>query len=577
MSLLERVERAQRRADTPDASAEPVAPPPPPTVTLNPAQIAARGDALRIVRASLIGEVTHASHSLFEATDADDLATKVEGIVDRVIAAQTFAVTRLERERLIEELIGEVSGLGPLEPLLADETITEIMVNGPSHVYIERAGKIERIDSVFLSDEHVLRIIDRIITPLGRRIDKSSPRVDARLPDGSRVNAIIEPLSLVGPVITVRKFPARPITVDDMIRFGTATDEMFDFLRACVEARLNVFVSGGTGSGKTTCLNVLSSFIPEDERILTIEDAAELQLRQTHLITLEARPSNLEGQGEITIRALLRNAMHMRPDRIIVGECRAGEALDMLQAMTTGHDGSLSTGHANSPADMLRRLETMILMTGYELPLRAIREQIASAVDLIVHTARLKDGSRKIVNITEVYGIDDDEILVQDIFAFEQTGFHDGRIEGTLKPTGIRPTFMSRFKSQGVDLPPGEFGIPPEDPLHPSASRHSKSRWGTGDTLVPIDATGVAVGLGRAVRAGGMVYVSSIGPVDPEIGHRQDQRHQAPDAPVHAQPQGQARGGRDVARQGRLGQLVTARRGRVRPLQRGMGALVPRR
>ena len=518
MSLLERVERAQRRADAPDTSAEPVAPPPPPTVTLNPAQVAAREDSLRIVRASLIDEVSHSSHSLFEATDAEDLQKKVDGIVDRVIEGQTFTVTRLERERLIEELVGEVSGLGPLEPLLADETITEIMVNGPSHVYIERAGKIERIDSVFLSDEHVLRIIDRIITPLGRRIDKTSPRVDARLPDGSRVNAVIEPLSLVGPVITVRKFPARPIGVDDMIRFGTATEEMFDFLRACVEARLNVFVSGGTGSGKTTCLNVLSSFIPEDERILTIEDAAELQLRQTHLITLEARPSNLEGQGEITIRALLRNAMHMRPDRIIVGECRAGEALDMLQAMTTGHDGSLSTGHANSPADMLRRLETMILMTGYELPLRAIREQISSAVDLIVHTARLKDGSRKIVNITEVYGIDDDEILLQDIFAFQQTGFTNGRIEGTLKPTGIRPTFMSRFKSQGVELPPGEFGIPPEDPAHPSLGRHSKSRWGTGDLLVPIDATGHPVGLGRAVRAGGMVYVSSIGPVDPVSG-----------------------------------------------------------
>ena len=285
------------------------------------------------------------------------------------------------------------------------------MVNGPRHLYIERGGKIQRVDSYFLNDEHVLRIIDRIITPLGRRIDASSPRVDARLPDGSRVNAVIEPLSLIGPVITVRKFPAKPVTVDDLIRFGTATPEMFEFLRACVEARLNIFVSGGTGSGKTTTLNVLSSFIPEDERIVTIEDAAELQLNQTHVVTLEARPPNLEGEGEITIRDLLRNALHMRPDRIIVGECRSGEALDMLQAMTTGQDGSLSTGHSNTPADMLRRLETMVLMTGYELPLRAIRDQIASAVDLIVHTARLKDGSRKIVNITEVYGIDDDEIL----------------------------------------------------------------------------------------------------------------------------------------------------------------------
>ena len=313
------------------------------------------------------------------------------------------------------------------------------MVNGPHHIYIERAGKIPRVDSYFLNDEHVLRIIDRIITPLGRRIDETSPRVDARLPDGSRVNAIIEPLSLIGPVITVRKFSARPYTVDDLIRFGTATPEMFEFLRACIEARLNVFVSGGTGSGKTTTLNVLSSFIPNDERIVTIEDAAELQLRQEHVLTLEARPANLEGEGEITIRDLLRNAMHMRPDRIIVGECRSGEALDMLQAMTTGHDGSLSTGHANSPNDMLRRLETMVLMTGYELPLRAIREQIASAVDLIVHTARLKDGSRKITNITEVYGIEDDEILTQDIFAFEQTGIEDGKIQGELTPTGVRP------------------------------------------------------------------------------------------------------------------------------------------
>ena len=325
---------------------------------------------------------------------------------------------------------------GRSTPSCSTKSITEIMVNGPRHLYIERRGKIERVDSYFLNDEHVLRIIDRIITPLGRRIDASSPRVDARLPDGSRVNAVIEPLSLVGPVITVRKFPAKPITVDDLIRFGTATPEMFEFLRSCVEARLNIFVSGGTGSGKTTTLNVLSSFIPEDERIVTIEDAAELQLNQTHVVKLEARPPNLEGMGEITIRDLLRNGLHMRPDRIIVGECRSGEALDMLQAMTTGQDGSLSTGHSNTPADMLRRLETMVLMTGYELPLRAIRDQIASAVDLIVHTARLKDGSRKIVNITEVYGIDDDEILLQDIFEYEQTGVVDGKVQGTSSRPG---------------------------------------------------------------------------------------------------------------------------------------------
>jgi pilus assembly protein CpaF len=430
-----------------------------------------------------------------------------------------YAVTHDEREHLAEELVGEVGGLGPLDPLLLDESITEIMVNGPRHLYIERRGKIERVDSYFLNDEHVLRIIDRIITPLGRRIDASSPRVDARLPDGSRVNAVIEPLSLVGPVITVRKFPAKAITVDDLIAFGTATPEMFEFLRSCVEARLNIFVSGGTGSGKTTTLNVLSSFIPEDERIVTIEDAAELQLNQTHVVKLEARPPNLEGLGEITIRDLLRNGLHMRPDRIIVGECRSGEALDMLQAMTTGQDGSLSTGHSNTPADMLRRLETMVLMTGYELPLRAIRDQIASAVDLIVHTARLKDGSRKVVNITEVYGIDDDEILLQDIFEFEQTGVVEGKVQGTLKPTGIRPTFMGRFKASGIELPKGEYGIPPADPNRPDQLRMGKGRWVVGSTADGVDPSAKPVGLGRAVKAGGMVYVSAMGPVDPKTGN----------------------------------------------------------
>jgi len=293
---------------------------------------------------------------------------------------------------------------------------------------------------------------------------------------------------------------------------------MFDFLSACVQARLNVFVSGGTGSGKTTALNVLSGFIPEDERIVTIEDAAELQLRQMHVVKLESRPPNLEGTGEITIRDLLRNALHMRPDRIIVGECRSGEALDMLQAMTTGQDGSLSTGHANTPSDMLRRLETMVLMTGYELPLRAIRDQIASAVDLIVHTARLKDGSRKIVNITEVYGIDDDEILTQDIFVYKQTGVRDGKVEGVLKPTGIRPTFMAKFKASGIPLPAGEYGIPPEDPKHPDVLRMTKGRSVVGGLPEGLASARPEVGLGRAVTAGGMVYVSSIGPVDPATG-----------------------------------------------------------
>jgi len=518
MSLSSRVERAQQRIDSPEAEA-PVAvapPPPPPPPSFDRAS--KREELLHETRLILQDEVMSAFDSLLDVANPAELRSKVEAIVERIVAEHQFAVTRDERTRLTEELVGEIGGLGPLDPLLADETITEIMVNGPTHLYIERAGKISRVDSYFLNDEHVLRIIDRIITPLGRRIDASSPRVDARLPDGSRVNAVIEPLSLVGPVITVRKFPAKPVTVDDLIRFGTATPEMFEFLRVCVEAKLNVFVSGGTGSGKTTTLNVLSSFVPEEERIVTIEDAAELQLRQVHVVTLEARPPNIEGEGEITIRDLLRNALHMRPDRIIVGECRGGEALDMLQAMTTGQDGSLSTGHANTPSDMLRRLETMILMTGYELPLRAIREQIASAVDLIVHTARLKDGSRKIVNITEVYGIDDDEILTQDVFVFEQTGVHEGRVEGFLKPTGIRPTFMAKFKSSGIELPPDEFGIPPYDPSKPGMVRQGKGRWGGGEATAAPEATRPTVGQGRAVTAGGMVYVSSIGPVDPDTG-----------------------------------------------------------
>ena len=514
MSLMQRVERAQQGADNPSAIAiVPVSP----VVLTTSARAPEREELLRNVRLRLQEEIVGAFDTLVDATPAE-ARSRIETLVDRVMVAQGFVVTRDERLRLILEMVNDVTGLGPLEPLLNDDSITEIMVNGPSQIYIERGGKILRVDTVFLNNEHVLRTIDRIITPLGRRIDDSSPRVDARLADGSRVNAIIEPLSLVGPVITVRKFAAKPYVVDDLIRFGTATPEMFDFLQACIEAKLNLFVSGGTGSGKTTTLNVISSFIPNDERIVTIEDAAELQLRQEHVITLEARPANLEGEGEITIRNLLRNAMHMRPDRIIVGECRAGEALDMLQAMTTGHDGSLSTGHANSPKDMLRRLETMVLMTGYQMPLRAIREQISSAVDLIVHTARLKDGSRKIVNITEVYGIEDDEILTQDIFAFEQTGFHDGRIEGELKPTGVRPTFMGQFQRMGVELPPGDFGIPAEDKARPNPGRQLKGRWGGGQGSGEQEASATLVGLGKAVAAGGMVYVSAIGPIDHETG-----------------------------------------------------------
>jgi pilus assembly protein CpaF len=513
MSLLERVERAQQSADGANGAVMvPVAPPPKPVENRTPQ----REDLLAHIRLRLQEEVVGSFDSLLDVADPNELHKTVEALVDRVLVRDGFVVMKDERARLIEEVAAEITGLGPLEPLLEDQTITEVMVNGPKHIYIERGGKISRVDSYFLNDEHVLRIIDRIITPMGRRIDESSPRVDARLPDGSRVNAVIEPLSLVGPVITIRKFSKAPYQVEDMIGFGTATAEMFDFLKACVEARLNVFVSGGTGSGKTTFLNVLSSFIPDDERIVTIEDAAELQLRQAHVVTLESRPPNLEGEGEITMRALLRNALHMRPDRIVVGECRAGEALDMIQAMTTGQEGSLSTGHANTPRDMLRRIETMVLMTGYDMPLRAIREQIASAVDLIVHTARLKDGTRKVVNITEVYGIEDDDILTQDVFAFEQTAFRDGKIEGRLAPTGIRPTFMGKFKAYGIELPPGDFGIPAADPARPGPT--GKGRWGFETTTQTVDVVRPAIGQGRVVKAGGMVYVNSIGPIDPATG-----------------------------------------------------------
>jgi pilus assembly protein CpaF len=516
MSLLRRVERAQQvLAGSGSGELVPVMEPPP--VLPPQPRTPAREALLLDLRHRLVEEIINAFDTLLD-DKVVDVRTKIEGIVDRTIATHGFAVTRDERTRLVDEMADDVTGFGPLEPLLHDDTVTEVMVNGPTHVYIERAGKIERVDSSFLNNEHVMRIIDRIITPMGRRIDEMSPRVDARLPDGSRVNAIVEPLSLVGPVITVRKFAKKPFTVDDLIRFGTATPEMFEFLRVCIEARLNLFVSGGTGSGKTTTLNVLSQYIPNDERIVTIEDAAELQLRQDHVITLESRPPNLEGEGEITIRHLLKNAMHMRPDRIIVGECRSGEALDMLQAMTTGHDGSLSTGHANTPKDMLRRLETMVLMTGYDLPLRAIREQIASAVDLIVHTSRLKDGTRKIVNITEVYGIEDEDILTQDIFAFEQTDFREGKIVGALRATGVRPTFMDQFRKAGITLPPGDYGIPPEDKAKPTRISTTKGRWGAGDSSEGPVAPILPLGYGKAVKAGGMVYVSAMGPIVPETG-----------------------------------------------------------
>lgn len=383
----------------------------------------------------------------------------IEELFNHILEEENVVLTRPERVNLFEQVTAEILGYGPLEPLLQDESITEIMVNGPDNVYVERKGKIHRTNITFQNEEHVMRIIDRIISPLGRRCDESSPMVDARLPDGSRVNAVIPPVSLVGPVLTIRKFAKNPLTADDLVRFGTLTPEIIDFLKACVEARLNIVISGGTGSGKTTLLNILSGFIPNDERIVTIEDAAELQLRQEHVITMEARPANVEGKGRISIRDLVINALRMRPDRIVVGECRGAEALDMLQAMNTGHDGSLTTAHSNSPRDTLARLETMILMAGMDLPLRAIREQIASALDLIVHEERMRDGVRRVTNVTEVQGMEGDVIVMQDIFVFEQTGFEDGHIIGRLRPTGIRPKFTPKLEAANIYLPPSIFGV----------------------------------------------------------------------------------------------------------------------
>ena len=385
--------------------------------------------------------------------DRRQLEEAVTRIADTVMDAEPVLVPRSERNRIIAEVIDEVMGLGPIEPLLKDDTVTEVMVNSYNQVYVERNGLLIRTDVRFRDDNHVMHIIEKIVSPLGRRIDESSPMVDARLPDGSRVNAIIPPLALKGPALTIRKFAREPFTVQDLIGFDTFTQDMADLLKACVEGKLNIVVSGGTGSGKTTVLNVLSSFIPHDERIVTIEDAAELQLRQDHIVTLEARPANIEGRGLVTIRDLVRNSLRMRPDRIVVGEVRGGEALDMLQAMNTGHEGSMTTGHANSPRDMLSRLETMVMMSGMELPVRAIREQISSAIDIIIQESRLRDGSRKITNLTEVQGMEGDVITLQDIFVFEQTGRDEyGKVFGRFKPTGIRPKFMEKLHAAGIRM-----------------------------------------------------------------------------------------------------------------------------
>ena len=414
----------------------------------------------KTVHRRLVAEMSPQEQMVLSAVhqDAAQVEQVIGNYVEKVLEENPFAVPVSERSKIVSDLKDEMLGLGPIEVLLKDPTVTEIMVNGPKKIFVERMGRLQLTDIQFHDDSHVMNIIERILSPIGRHIDESVPLVDARLEDGSRVNIIIPPLSLVGPCITIRKFATKALSVDNLITFGTLDRKMADFIKACIQARINILVSGGTGSGKTTTLNVLSSFIPENERIVTIEDAAELKLQQEHVVTLESRPANIEGNGEITIRDLVKNALRMRPDRIIVGEVRGGEALDMLQAMNTGHDGSLTTAHANNPRDALSRLETMVLMAGFEMPIRAIREQVSSAIELILQQSRLKDGSRKITYITEVQHMEGDVITTQDLFRFEQTGMDEnGKLTGHFVSTGMQPGFMDKFQVNGVSLPDDFF------------------------------------------------------------------------------------------------------------------------
>jgi pilus assembly protein CpaF len=391
----------------------------------------------------------------------DELEGKVRVTLQDVLAQEDTPLTSTDRARLAQEIADDILGYGPLEPFLRDPEVTEVMVNGPATIYIERAGKIFPAEGRFTDDAHLRRTIDKIVARVGRRVDEASPMVDARLPDGSRVNAVVPPLSIDGPTLTIRKFATDPYEAEDLITFGTMTTTVADFLEKCVRGRLNVMVSGGTGAGKTTTLNVLSSFIPDDERIITIEDAAELQLHQEHVVRLESRPPNIEGKGQVTIRDLVRNALRMRPDRIVVGEVRDAAALDMLQAMNTGHDGSITTAHSNGPRDSLSRVETMVMMSGAELPLKAVREQIASAFDLVVHQSRFRDGSRHITHVTEVVGMEGDVVTLQDIFLFDYGAGYDeeGAPQGTLKSTGLRPKFLDKLSSHGIHVDPSIFAF----------------------------------------------------------------------------------------------------------------------
>lgn len=412
------------------------------------------------VREAVQQFLVNEARSVAEVGGSAKVRQLIEPVFAEALQKANLIVSRTERQRMLDMILSDILGYGPIQPLLDDDTISEVMVNSPSQIYIEQNGKIRLTDIKFYDDRHVLQVIDRIVAPLGRRIDESSPMVDARLPDGSRVNAIIPPLALKGPCITIRKFRKDPLKVQDLVDFGSFTPEFAEFMDACVKAAFNIVVSGGTGSGKTTTLNVFSSMIPSSDRIVTIEDAAELQLQQPHVISLETRAANIEGKGRIGIRDLVINSLRMRPDRIVVGECRSGETLDMLQAMNTGHDGSLTTVHSNGARDTLNRIETMVMMAGMDLPLKAIRQQIASAVDVIVHVERLRDGSRKIVQCAEVMGMEGENIVLQDIFAFEQTGLgEDGKVFGGLNPTGLRPKAVKRIEEAGIKLPARIFGI----------------------------------------------------------------------------------------------------------------------
>jgi pilus assembly protein CpaF len=462
MKLHERFNGPETQAAPHEPSAATASIPPPPPAASTRLDVGPAVDPLAQVklRAQQALFARLGSRLYDSSLSEEQLDAFVKQELAEVVDNERIPLTPAERQRLTAEVSDDVLGYGPIQPLLDDDSVTEIMVNAGAAIYVERNGKLQRTNAHFLSDEHLRRVIERIVSQVGRRIDESSPMVDARLPDGSRVNAIVPPLSVDGPTLTVRKFAKDPYEVGDLISFGTLSPQIAQLLEACVKGRLNILVSGGTGTGKTTLLNAISSFIPSDERIVTVEDAVELQLHQDHVIRLESRPPNIEGRGEVAIRDLVRNSLRMRPDRIIVGETRGGEALDMLQAMNTGHDGSLSTVHANTPRDAIARLETMVLMAGLDLPVRAIREQVASAIDVIVQISRLRDGSRRITHITEVQGMEGQVVTLQDVFTFDYSAGldADGRFLGRQAPTGVRPRFTEQLEHLGITLAPGVFG-----------------------------------------------------------------------------------------------------------------------